>query len=447
MRVPLEALPSMSKLFLDYIQGSDSACQFYPHRPSLDAVEEFARGCPSIDDAHRNRLADALESQHEGWNVDTTSIKKLRSGAVAVVTGQQAGLLTGPMYSILKALTAVKIARQLDERGVAAVPVFWIAAEDHDHEEIEWAGILSQDSTLEKVTSPLPNPDRAPVGWLRFGSSLPDAIEECFRLLPPSEFAAEVRTLIEGAYSPEVSPVEAFARMMGGLFEGSGLILADPLSPPLRSIEKDAIAGVARRAEDVRSALAARTQMIIRAGYSEQVRVGRNFTGFFAYREGSRVSLEPEKDLAGLDLSPNVLLRPVVQDSMFPTVAFVGGPAEVAYMAQAGSAYECLGKPCAACVSEDHSNVGGTACRPCHEEIRSGYRRRVRGYGSTQNQSCRINVRSRGFRRRPPACVGPDPASRSGHGRGGPYTRRGFGQCCSKDNASGGYPSFAFRKG
>ena len=345
MRVPLEALPSMSKLFLDYIQGSDSACQFYPHRPSLDAVEEFARGCPLIDDAHRNRLADALESQHERWDVDTTSIKKLRSGAVAVVTGQQAGLFTGPMYSILKALTAVKIARELDERGVAAVPVFWIAAEDHDHEEIEWAGILSQDSTLEKVTSPLPNPDRAPVGWLRFGSSLPDAIEECFRLLPPSEFAAQVRTFIEGAYSPEVSPVDAFARMMGGLFEGSGLILADPLSPPLRSIEKDVIAGVARRAEDVRSAVAARTQMIIRAGYSEQVRVGRNFTGFFAYREGSRVSLEPEKDLAGLDLSPNVLLRPVVQDSMFPTVAFVGGPAEVAYMAQASSAYECLGKP------------------------------------------------------------------------------------------------------
>ncbi len=345
MRITLDAMPSVSALFLDYIQGSDRARQFYPHDHSLDAVREFARESAPIEHARRDRLAAVLEAQHRRWGLDVDSIERLRSGAVAVVSGQQAGLFTGPMYSILKALTAVKLARALEERGVAAVSVFWIAAEDHDHKEIEWAGILSKDSTLEKVTTPLGDGARIPVGWLRFGPSVQDAIDECFRLLPPSEFKNDVRTILEDAYCPDVSPVDAYARMMGRLFKGSGLILVDPLDAKLRGLDKEVLGRLARQVGEVRSALLTRGRMIAEAGYVQQVRVDERFTGLFAYRGRARQPLGPGDEMTAVDLSPNVLLRPVVQDSLFPTAAYVGGPAEIAYLAQAGSVYEFMGKP------------------------------------------------------------------------------------------------------
>ena len=345
MHLPLEAMPSVSKLFLDYIRGSENARQFYPYDHSLDAVAAFARDSAPIDDERRQRLAAALEAQHTRWGLDTGSIERLRSGAVAVVTGQQAGLFTGPMYSILKALTAVKLARVLGERGVDAVPVFWIAAEDHDHEEIEWAGILSRDSTLERVTTRIGDGARTPVGWLRYGSTVQDAIDECFRFLPSSEYQDELRSLVEAAYCRDASPVDAYARMMGGLFADSGLILVDPLDAGLREPAKDVLGSLASQVDAVRSALLIRGRKLVEAGYTEQVRVDERFTGLFAYRGRVREPVEPGDAMAGLDLSPNVLLRSMVQDSLFPTAAYVGGPAEIAYMAQAGSVYECMGKP------------------------------------------------------------------------------------------------------
>ena len=345
MHLSLQAVPSVPTLSLDYIQGSDRARQFYPYDHSLDAVAAFARESASVDDVRRERLAAALEAQHRRWGLDMNSVGRLRSGAVAVVTGQQAGLFTGPMYSILKALTAVKLARALDERGVEAVPVFWIAAEDHDHEEIEWAGILSENATLERVTTQLGGGAPTPVGWLRFGTSVQDAIDECFRFLPSSEYQGEVRTFIENVYCPDVSPVDAFARMMGRLFKDSGLILVDPLDAGLRELAKDVLGTLASQVGAVRSALLARGRIITEAGYVEQVRVGESFTGLFAYRGRSREPLGPDDEMAAVDLSPNVLLRPLVQDSLFPTAAYVGGPAEIAYMAQAGAVYECIGKP------------------------------------------------------------------------------------------------------
>ncbi len=345
MHLPLEAMPVVSPLFLDYIHGSDRARPFYPHDHSLDAVAAFAGESAPIDAARRDRLAEALKAQHQRWGLDMSSIERLQSGAVAVVTGQQAGLFTGPMYSILKALTAVKLARALSERGIEAVPVFWIAAEDHDHEEIEWAGILSADSSFETVRAQLGNGASTPVGWLRFGPSVQDAIEACYRFLPPSEFQSELRSVIEDAYCPDVSPVDAYARMMGRLFRGSGLILADPLDAGLRDLAKEALGTLASRATEVRAALLTRDRLIAEAGYPQQVRVDESFTGLFALRGQTRVPWRPADGVAAADLSPNVLLRPLVQDSLFPTTAYVGGPAEIAYLAQSGSVYELIGKP------------------------------------------------------------------------------------------------------
>lgn len=344
IRIPFGSLPAATPLFLDYVSDWARVSSFYPHDYSIESITAFARERPPLEPAHREKLCAVLAEQQERWGGSRASIDKLAAGAVVVIGGQQPGLFTGPNYTILKALTIIKIARALEQRGVSAVPVFWTAAEDHDYEEIAWASVLDKDSALLKTRVDLSNGEAAPVGWLQLREDVTQAAAECLAGLPQSEFLAEVRNILETSYKPGSSPVEAFARMMTKLFGTSGLILVNPLQPELKRLAEPTIVQAVRRNSDIRSAVLARSRAMSDAGYHEQVKVDNNFTGLFAYRGKSRRALRPDE--LGIDsaLSPNVLLRPVVQDTLFGTVAYVGGPAEIAYLGQAGAVYEVLGK-------------------------------------------------------------------------------------------------------
>lgn len=345
IRIPFGSLPSTTRLFLDYVRDWSSVRHFYPHDFSLDSIAEFARQKQPLERAHRERLCTALAEQQKQWGSEAaSSVDKLGSGAVVVIGGQQPGLFSGPNYTILKALTIIKIARALDERGIPAVPVFWIAAEDHDYEEIHWASILDRDSGLLKVRVDLSDGDASPVGWLQLRDDVSQAASDCLNRLPQSEFQPEVRKVLESSYQPGISPVDAFARMMSRLFGSSGLILANPLHPELKRLAEPIVAQAARKNSEIRSAVIARSRALSEAGYHEQVKVDNTFTGLFAYRGKSRQALRPEELGTDAPLSPNVLLRPVVQDVLFGTVAYVGGPAEIAYLGQAAAVYETLGR-------------------------------------------------------------------------------------------------------
>lgn len=338
MRIPFGSLPSMSALFLDYVSDWARVGDFYPQQYSIESIAAFARRRPPLELRHRERLCAALAG-------DKASIEKLAAGAVAVITGQQPGLFTGPNYTILKALTVIKLAKALDAAGVAAVPIFWVAAEDHDYQEIESAYVLDRDSGLVHVRVDLSNPESSPVGWLSLRDDVTDAISKCLSCLPESEFQPQLRYILESSYKPGISPVDAFARMLGKLFEGTGLILANPLDPELRKLGQSTLVEAVRHNSEIRSAVLARSRALAEAGYHEQVKVDNNFTGVFAYRGKSRQALRPEELSEDLSLSANVLLRPAMQDTIFPTAAYVGGPAEVAYFAQAGAVYEALRRP------------------------------------------------------------------------------------------------------
>jgi uncharacterized protein YllA (UPF0747 family) len=338
MRIPFGSLPSMSTLFLDYVNSEERVGKFYPQPHSIDSIAAFARRRPALDPRHRDQLCSALSGSAE-------SIKKLAAGAVVIITGQQPGLFTGPNYTILKALTVVKLAKALDATGVPAVPVFWVAAEDHDYQEIESASVLDRDSGLMHVRVDLSNPDSSPVAWLKYGNDVSDAVSNCLASLPESEFQPQVREILQSCYRPGVSPVEAFARMLAKLFEGTGLILANPLHPELRKLGEPTLLEAVRENAKIRSSVLARNRALSEAGYHEQVKVDASFTGLFAYRGKSRQALRPEQLDEGLSLSANVLLRPAMQDTIFPTAAYVGGPAEVAYYAQAAAVYEALQRP------------------------------------------------------------------------------------------------------
>jgi uncharacterized protein YllA (UPF0747 family) len=133
---------------------------------------------------------------------------------------------------------------------------------------------------------------------------------------------------------------------MLSLFRGTDLVMADPMDPALRVFAAGVLGDTLHRNGELRAAVLERTQAIRRAGYREQVKVDETFTGLFRFRDGRREAFDPAEanGVSPSDLSPNVLLRPVVQDTLFPTAAFVAGPAEIAYLAQAGAAYECLGR-------------------------------------------------------------------------------------------------------
>jgi bacillithiol synthase len=337
-RIPFGNLPSMSALFLDYVADWSRLRAFYPQSYSAESIAGFARQRPALDAAHRERLCASLAG-------DPESIKKLAQGAVAVITGQQPGLFTGPNYTILKALTVIKLAKRLDAMGVPAVPVFWIAAEDHDYQEIESASVLDRDSALLHLRVDLSNTESSPVGWLTLRNDVVDVISKCFAALPGSEFQPEVRQVLESSYKPGVSPVTAFLRMLEQLFQGTPLILANPLDSELRKLAQPTLTQAVRRNAEIRAAVLARSRALSAGGYHEQVKVDSNFTGLFAYRGKSRQALRPEELHDDVPLSANVLLRPVMQDAIFPTAAYVGGPAEVAYYAQAAAVYEALDRP------------------------------------------------------------------------------------------------------
>lgn len=336
MRIPFGSLPSMSTLFLDYVADSPRLREFYSQQYSLESIAAFARQRPKLDATHRERLCGALMG-------DAASIKKLAAGAAVVITGQQPGLFTGPNYTILKAITVVKLAKALDDAGVPTVPVFWVAAEDHDYQEIEATSVLDRDSCLTHLRVDLSNADSSPVGWLALRDDVQETILKCLSGLPESEFRPQVRQVLE-SYKPGISPVDAFAAMLGKLFEGSGLLLANPLHPDIRLLAQPTLVQAVRQNSEIRAAVLARSRALSEAGYHEQVKVDSNFTGLFAYRGKSRQPLRPEELNTDLALSANVLLRPAMQDAIFPTAAYVGGPAEVAYFAQAGAVYEALGR-------------------------------------------------------------------------------------------------------
>jgi uncharacterized protein YllA (UPF0747 family) len=345
MRISLQHCPPASALFGDYLENWSRVQAFYAHPYSFSSIEQFARELTPLDPDHRQRLCQVLAEQQANWGAGQQGVQKLASGAVAVVTGQQPTLFTGPLFCVLKAISVIKIAQRLEKVGVTAVPMFWIAAEDHDYKEIEAAYVINRTSDLCEIRVDLSTGEPVPSGWLQFSDDVDNAVSQCLEHLPQSEFIPELKTILEDSYKPGVSPVTAFASMMARLFSGTDLTFIDPLHDGLRAIAKPIIQMAIGRNSEMRSALIARNKALSMAGYHEQVKVDENFTGLFGYRGRQRQPLRPSELGNGVSWSPNVLLRPIVQDVLLPTVTYIAGPSEVAYFAQAAAVYETLSRP------------------------------------------------------------------------------------------------------
>jgi bacillithiol biosynthesis cysteine-adding enzyme BshC len=262
--------------------------------------------------------------------------------------------------ALLKVLTAVKLAEEATAGGVPTVPVFWLATEDHDVAEVNHASLLGSDHLLRRLTAATHGLPGAPVTSVRFGAEIEGLVEEAAAMLG----GGEVADLLHETYRPGETLGSAFAKLYTRLFADFGVIFLDPADSELHAVAEPLLRSAIEQALILNDALLARGKALTSAGYHEQVKVTSSSTLLFDLRGGARVPIHrlnrstemfeiggervPREELlrhiseSPMEFSPNALFRPVVQDYLLPTLAYSGGPAETAYLAQSAVVYEKL---------------------------------------------------------------------------------------------------------
>jgi len=363
--LPFQQIPHTTRLFLDYLSYTPSVQPFYPRSPMFSEWVKDESQRVKYDDARRDKVSGILERQNRAWGASAKTlgnIERLKRGAFTAVTGQQVGLFGGPLFSIFKALTAVKLAEQATAAGVECVPVFWLATEDHDLAEVDHIGLLSEQGLPELLATESKGGIDAPVGTVRFGPEIETAVDRGAALLGDSEVA----TWLRESYRPGETLGSAFALLFARMFADWGVILLDPADKDFHDLAKPLFRAAIERAPELDDALLARGKAIEAAGYHQQVKVTSATTLLFEVKDGARTPIRRKHNggngdefvvgegkasrealLKRIDetpenFNPNALLRPVVQDYLLPTLVYTGGAAEVAYFAQAAVAYEKL---------------------------------------------------------------------------------------------------------
>ncbi|MDP2913924.1 MAG: bacillithiol biosynthesis cysteine-adding enzyme BshC [Candidatus Aminicenantes bacterium] len=359
-------LPRLPRLVHDYFYAYGKVEEFY--NGDFRDVAAFERQTERAiaRPLPRKSLAEVLTEQNQSYGCGPRTLGHIRKiaqdQACAVVTGQQVGLFSGPLYTIYKALTAVKLAEHLNRRGLGCfVPVFWLASDDHDLAEIDHIVLLDKNYQLTDVRCRMPSSEaKIPASHVVLPPDITDCLRQVEDFTRDSEFKADVIEHLADAYRPGRSLVEAFARWMTRLFSSSGLIFMDAGHPTFRALGKEVFyREIAEESPSTQAALAT-SEKLRRAGYDEQIHlhdrilnifyteqgrqtIQRNATGFEikdppqAFQKEELLALATEKPFL---FSPNVLLRPLYQDALLPTVATIGGPGEIAYFAQMKGVYD-----------------------------------------------------------------------------------------------------------
>jgi bacillithiol biosynthesis cysteine-adding enzyme BshC len=373
--VDIRRFPWTSRLASDYVYGFDRLQPFYAGNPADAAAWRDAIARAQQHPRERAQVVAILEAQQRRRSAPPDALAASASLAeprtVAVVTGQQAGLFGGPLFTLLKALTAIRLARRMrTEHGVPAVAIFWVHGEDHDWDEIKGCRVLDAGAMPRQTEVVRPGAADGPIARVTLDASIERAIAALHEALPPTEFTAGVLASLRAHYAPGTGMADAFARWIEALLGHHGLIVFDGSDAAAKPLVAELFAREIERGDAARLAADA-SHRLEAAGYHAQVAVNEGSRALFdltSGREpirpasasasaeqghlliaGSRV--ESIADMAARarsaphEFSPNVLLRPVTQDTLFPTICYVGGPAEVAYYGQLRGVYDAFGVP------------------------------------------------------------------------------------------------------
>ncbi len=297
-------------------------------------------------------------------------------GTITVVTGQQMGLFLGPLYTIFKAATAIAAARALTaETGRPCVPMFWLQTEDHDFAEIDHCVVQSQSGAPVRIAlvDAEAGKSRVPVGHRLLGPSVEPALARLAEVLGPQANNRDLLEILRQAYRPEATIAQAFTATLAALFHGTGLICLDPRDPTVARLAAPVHRACIEQAHTIADLMETRARALDDAGWPPQVHIRPGAPlCFFApdADDGPRYRLDPSgvadtwtlvghpgsatvttaELLAALEKTPlrftsSALSRPIVQDTLLPNAAYVGGPGEVAYFAQLSPLYAHFGLP------------------------------------------------------------------------------------------------------
>ena len=309
------------------------------------AAQQQQRGAPPEARAAAERLADPK--------------------SVVIITGQQAGLFGGPLFTLLKAATAMKLARNVAKtHGVTVVPVFWIDAEDHDWPEVSGCTVLDSEMTPRTVTlQDLAGAGHLPIGRLLLDDQIQLALDALHQALPDTEFKTSLLDGLRAAYRPGTSMADAFGRWLETVLGPHGLVVYDSSDRAAKKLASRVFTHELTHPGKTAQLASTAGEALVAAGYHAQVTPHEGAVSLF-YLNGGREGIRFSADRATIGdremtletlvaeasthpehFSPNVLLRPIVQDTLFPTICYVAGPNELAYLGQLREVYTHFNVP------------------------------------------------------------------------------------------------------
>lgn len=354
-------LPTTHSLFRDYVEGSGDAADYFCYRPyDLNSYRKRLEYLASRSYPHRDELANGLLSYNRQiGNHDRAlqNIERLRNPETyVVVAGQQAGVLTGPLYTIHKAIHLIQMARLAErELGVSVVPVFWIAGEDHDWDEANHIHGLTHDGRVEKWKISVRKEGKPSVSMLPVDEeAMIRFTEQVLAVHEETEYTKEMREFLLTAAKGSCTLVDWFAKCMVQFFGKHGLVMLESSSPFVRELEQPVFRKVVEENSIVARLLQQTEDRIKTSGYQAQLALDPQSAHLFIYRNGERLLLERTSEgfqtkgrpytfsqgelLQLIDQEPqlfsaSVITRPLMQEHLLPTLAFIGGPGEIAYWA------------------------------------------------------------------------------------------------------------------
>jgi bacillithiol biosynthesis cysteine-adding enzyme BshC len=357
-----------SQLYVDYLNNFEKVSSFF-----AGGYTTFADWQRTIDTAaartlDRAALVRVLHEQNRAVHCGVRTLANIdlldNPNTVAIVTGQQLGLFSGPLYTVYKIITTLKLAEKLtsDFPAFNFVPVFWLEGEDHDFDEINNITVLNAQNELQKFTYLIGGVpfDKNPgaTGALVIDETIDALFAGLSAAITPTEYTAQVLEMMRGYYKPGATLMEAFAGIINRLFEDTGLVLLNANMPELKALMKPVFRKEIENDSAV-SRLIVEKSVELEEHYHAQIKP--KSVNLFMFHKGGRFSLEPSENdyylkgtrqrytkdelLQLVETTPevfsaNVALRPICQDMILPTVAYVGGPGEIAYFAQLKTVYE-----------------------------------------------------------------------------------------------------------
>jgi bacillithiol biosynthesis cysteine-adding enzyme BshC len=369
MFINFSDIPKHQNLFLDYLYGFNNVQDFYKH--NFRNKESYPQLFKSISDSKKDKqfnLSPIIKNQYSGFtSVSPKTSKNLEiidnHKTIAIVTGQQLGLLGGPLYTIYKIITSIRLANQLNERfdDFKFVPVFWLEGDDHDFNEVRSVNIFDPENQVVSIgyKEEIDDDDaKQSVGNIIFDESINDFMSKVENLLRDTDFKTDLLSNLKNFYKPGKSFKQSFKELLFWLFDEYGLVIFDPQDPEVKKLLKPIFN---KEIND----FVIHTQKLIQTSaeleelYHAQVKVKP--VNLFYHTDDGRYSIEPVDDIFKLRrkrkqftkeeilaeienaphrFSPNVLLRPICQDFLLPTGIYIGGPSEISYFAQVTPLYD-----------------------------------------------------------------------------------------------------------